>query len=146
PGVELDYDRVGTSTQALAYPEVPEHLIVIGGGGMGLELGSVWRRLGAKVTILEYLPQFLPGADEELAKQRQRSFRKQGLEIKLGVRVLGTERHGDRVVVSYDEKGQTQTLEGDRVLVATGRRPNTDRLGAAELGLTLDKRGVIQVD
>lgn len=146
PGVELDYDRIGTSTEALAYPEVPEHLIVIGGGVIGLELGSVWRRLGAKVTILEYLPQFLPGVDEELAKQSQRSFRKQGLEIKLGVRVLGTERRGSRVVVSYDEKGQTQTLEGDRVLVATGRRPNTDRLGAAELGLTMDKRGVIQVD
>ena len=145
-GVELDYDRVGTSTEALAYTSVPEHLIVIGGGVIGLELGSVWKRLGAKVTVLEYLPTFLPGVDEELAKQSQRSFRKQGLEMKLGVQVLGPERRGDRVIVTYEEKGERHTIEGDRVLVATGRRPNTDKLGAEAIGLAMTPRGVIQVD
>jgi len=146
PGVELDYDRIGTSTEALAYSSVPEHLIVIGGGVIGLELGSVWKRLGSKVTVLEYLPTFLPGVDAELAKQSQRAFRKQGLEIKLGVKVVSARREGDRVLVTYEEKGQQTTLEGDRVLVATGRRANTDGLGAQQLGLTMDKRGIIAVD
>ncbi len=146
PGVELDYDRVGTSTQALSYTSVPEHLIVIGGGVIGLEMGSVWKRLGSKVTVLEYMPTFLPTVDVDIAKAARRVFRKQGLDIKLGVKVTGTQVHGETVTVSYEEKGELKTLEGDRVLVATGRRANTDGLGASELGLEMDRRGVIQVD
>ncbi len=146
PGVELDYERIGTSTQALSYERVPDHLIVIGAGVIGLELGSVWKRLGAKVTVLEYMPTFLPTVDVDIAKAARRVFRKQGLDIKLGVKVTGTQVHGETVTVSYEEKGELKTLEGDRVLVATGRRANTDGLGASELGLEMDRRGVIQVD
>ncbi len=146
PGVELDYDRVGNSTTALSYPTVPEHLVVIGGGVIGLELGSVWRRLGAKVTVLEYMPEFLPSVDKDIARQAMKAFKKQGLEFKLGVKVTGTAISGETVTVSYEEKGEAKSIEGDRVLVATGRRANTDGLGAPEAGLTMDKRGVIQVD
>jgi len=146
PGVTLDHDRIGTSTAALSYDRVPEHLIVIGGGYIGLEMGSVWRRLGSQVTVLEFMPTFLPAIDQEIARQAQRAFRKQGLEIKLGVRVTGAQREGDRVRVSYDEKGETKTIEGDRVLVSTGRRANTDGLRPDAIGLAMDKRGVIQVD
>lgn len=146
PNVELDGDRIGTSTEALSYPEVPEHLIVIGAGVIGLELGSVWSRLGAKVTVLEYMPTFLPMLDVDISKQAQRAFKKQGLTIKLGVKVTGAQRDGETVTVSYEEKGETQTIAGDRVLVATGRRANTDGLNAQALGIQMDKRGVIQVD
>jgi len=146
PGVELDYDRVGNSTTALSYPTVPEHLVVIGAGVIGLELGSVWKRLGAKVTMLEYMPTFLPTVDSEVARQAMKAFKKQGLEFKMGVKVTGTKIEGDSVTVTYEEKGETKTISGDRVLVATGRRANTDGLGANEAGIEMDKRGVIQVD
>lgn len=146
PGVELDGDRIGTSTEALSYPSVPEHLIVIGAGVIGLEMGSVWRRLGSKVTVLEYLPDFLPSVDKDIAKLAFRVFKKQGLEFKMGVRVTGAERKGDQVVVSYAKGETTETITADRVLVSTGRRANTDGLGARELGLEMDKRGVITVD
>jgi dihydrolipoamide dehydrogenase len=146
PGVDLDLDRIGTSTEALSWPEVPEHLIVIGAGYIGLEMGSVWARLGATVTVLEYLPTFLPMVDLDLAKVAQRAFKKQGLTLKLGVKVTGARAAGDRVVVTYEEKGNEATIEGDRVLVATGRRPNTDGLGAKDLGLGMDRRGVVTVD
>jgi dihydrolipoamide dehydrogenase len=146
PGVELDGDRVGTSTDALSYPEVPRRLVVIGAGVIGLEMGSVWARLGSEVILLEYLPKFLPGVDEEIAKQALRIFGKQGLRLELGVKVTGTRVDSDRVHVTYEEDGNTQTIDGDRVLVATGRRPNTDGLGADELGLARDRRGFIQVD
>ncbi|MGH1347208.1 MAG: dihydrolipoyl dehydrogenase [Nannocystales bacterium] len=146
PGVELDYDRVGNSTTALSYPSVPEHLVVIGAGVIGLELGSVWKRLGAKVTMLEYMPTFLPTVDAEVARQAMKAFKKQGLEFKMGVKVTGTKVEGDSVTVTYEEKGETKTISGDRVLVATGRRANTDGLGAQEAGIEMDKRGVIQVD
>lgn len=146
PGVVLDGDRIGCSTEALSYPEVPEHLIVIGAGYIGLEMGSVWARLGAKVTVLEYLREFLPGIDTEIGKLAHRAFTKQGLEIRLGVRVTGAKAEGQRVVVSYENDGKPETVEGDRVLVATGRRPNTEGLGARELGIGLDARGFIEVD
>lgn len=146
PGVELDWDRVGTSTEALAYPTVPEHLIVIGAGYIGLEMGSVWARLGSKVTVLEYMPSFLPAIDTEIARLAGRVFKKQGLDIQLGVKVTGAKAQGETVTVSYEGKDGPQTLQGDRVLVSTGRRPNTDGLGAAEVGVAMDKRGTIEVD
>ena len=146
PGVKLDHDRIGSSTEALAYPKVPGHLIVIGAGYIGLEMGSVWKRLGSKVTVLEYLPNFLPAVDVDIGKLAHKAFKKQGLDIRLGVKVTGAERKGDTVVVSYEENGGTQRMEADRVLVATGRYANTDGLGAKEVGLEMDRRGVIQVD
>jgi dihydrolipoamide dehydrogenase len=146
PGVVLDGDRIGTSTEALAYPAVPEHLVVIGAGYIGLEMGSVWARLGSKVTVLEYMKEFLPAVDAEIAKLALRTFSKQGLEIQLGVKVTGASARGDRVTVTYEEDGKATSIEGDRVLVATGRRPNTEGLGAAEIGVGLDERGFIEVD
>ncbi|MEM6993207.1 MAG: dihydrolipoyl dehydrogenase [Myxococcota bacterium] len=146
PGVELDWDRIGTSTEALSYPTVPEHLIVIGAGYIGLEMGSVWRRLGAKVTVLEYMPKFLPAIDVDIAKLAARVFKKQGLEIRLGVKVTKAQAAGETVTVTFEGKDGTESIAGDRVLVATGRRPNTDGLGAAELGIAMNKRGYIEVD
>ncbi|MCX4243799.1 dihydrolipoyl dehydrogenase [Paraliomyxa miuraensis] len=154
PGVVLDGDRIGTSTEALSFPQVPEHLVVIGAGYIGLEMGSVWARLGSKVTVLEYMSEFLPAIDTEIAKLAHRAFTKQGLQIQLGVRVTGARVEGDRVTVTYEEGGDQRpnlgpnqrTVEGDRVLVATGRRPNTEGLGASELGVKLDRRGFIEVD
>jgi len=142
-GVELDADRIGGSTEALSYPSVPEHLVVIGAGYIGLELGSVWRRLGAKVTVLEYLGRILPGMDAEIAREAERIFEKQGIEFKLGARVTSATRSGEQVTVGID--GQ-ETIRCDRVLLATGRLPNTDDLGLASVGIELDPRGRIPID
>lgn len=142
-GVELDGDRIGTSTEALGYPEVPGHLVIIGAGVIGLELGSVWLRLGAKVTVLEYLDRIMAGMDSELAKKAKRLFEKQGMTFHLGVKVTGARRDGDGCVVEY-ESGEP--IRCDRVLLATGRRPYTEGLGLQEVGVALDERGRIQVD
>ncbi len=142
-GVEEDGDFVGTSTEALSYPEVPKHLVVIGAGVIGLELGSVWLRLGAKVTVLEYLDRILPGMDDEIAKEAQRVFKKQGFEFRLGARVTGARRQGDGCVVEVD--GQ-EPIECDRVLLAVGRVPNTDGLGVENVGIELGKRGIVPTD
>ncbi|MEO6601981.1 MAG: dihydrolipoyl dehydrogenase [Polyangiaceae bacterium] len=142
-GVELDLDRVGTSTEALSYPEVPKHLVVIGAGYIGLELGSVWNRLGSKVTVLEYLERILPGMDTDIAEEAERIFTKQGIEFRLGSKVTGTRREGDKVFVSVE--GQPD-IECDRVLVAVGRVPNTNGLGLDTVGIELDPRGRIPID
>jgi dihydrolipoamide dehydrogenase len=142
-GVELDGDRIGTSTEALSYPEVPKHLVVIGAGYIGLELGSVWRRLGAKVTVLEYLERILPGMDAEIAREAERIFEKQGIEFKLGARVMSATRSGNDVTVGID--GQ-DSMRCDRVLLAVGRAPNTDDLGLASVGIELDPRGRVPID
>jgi dihydrolipoamide dehydrogenase len=139
-GVELDGDRIGTSTEALSYPSVPEHLVVIGAGVIGLELGSVWARLGAKVSVLEYLDRILPGTDTEVAALARKLFEKQGLTFKLGVRVTGARREGDACVVTADG---LEPIECDRVLLAVGRRPNTEGLGLETIGVTIDNRGRI---
>ena len=130
-------------TGRLLYAEVPRHLVVIGGGVIGMELGSVWLRLGAKVTVLELAPTILPGLDAELTRAAESSFRKQGFEIRTGVRVSQIERTEAGVRVSLEGEA---SIEGDRVLVSIGRRSYTDGLGAAELGVRLDRRGAIQVD
>lgn len=142
-GVELDYDRIGTSTEALSYPEVPKHLIVIGAGVIGLELGSVWARLGAKVTVVEYLDRILPGVDAEIAKEAFKLFKKQGITFQLSQRVTGARVSGGTCVV---EREGEAPLEGDRVLLCTGRVPNTDGLGLDAVGLETDRRGRIPVD
>lgn len=143
PGVELDGDRIGTSTEALSYPEVPAHLAVIGAGYIGLELGSVWSRLGAKVTVLEYLDRILPGTDAGIARQALRVFRKQGLEFRLASRVTSARVEGGECVIEC-EGGEP--LRCDRVLLAVGRRPCTRGLGLETVGIELDSKGFIPVD
>ncbi|MDX2052354.1 MAG: dihydrolipoyl dehydrogenase [Polyangiaceae bacterium] len=142
-GVTLDGDRIGTSTEALAYPEVPKHLVVIGAGVIGLEMGSVWSRLGAQVTVLEYLDRILPGMDTELAAEAKRIFEKQGLTFRLGAKVLGAEAHGDHCSVQIEG---SDPITCDRVLLAVGRRPNTDGLNIGAAGVELDARGRVVVD
>ena len=142
-GVELDGDRIGTSTEALSYPEVPDHLVVIGAGYIGLELGSVWRRLGARVTVLEYLDRVLPGMDGELASQARRVLEKQGFELRLGSRVTGARVRDGKCIV---EREGAEPIECDRVLLAVGRVPNTEGLGLEEAGVETDERGRIVVD
>lgn len=145
-GVELDGDRIGTSTEALNYPSVPGHLVVIGAGVIGLELGSVWQRLGAKVTVLEYLPRILPGIDAEIAALGQKVLTKQGISFELGVKVTAARREGDGCVVTYQAGEATKTVACDRVLLAVGRRPYTSGLGLENTGIALDARGRIPVD
>ncbi len=142
-GVELDGDRIGTSTEALSYPEVPKHLVVIGAGYIGLELGSVWRRLGANVTVLEYFERILPGMDAEIAREAERIFEKQGIQFRLGARVTSAMRNGDQVTVGIE--GQ-EPVACDRVLLAVGRLPNTEDLGLSSVGIELDPRGRIPID
>jgi dihydrolipoamide dehydrogenase len=142
PGVEFDEKLVLSNTGALALAEVPKRLGVIGAGIIGLEMGSVWRRLGAEVTILEALPAFLGIADEAVAKEAARVFAKQGLKIELGVKVGKVEKK-KTVTVQYDS---SKTLECDRLIVSIGRVPNTEGLNAAGVGLKLDQRGFIAVD
>ncbi len=142
PGVALDLDRIGTSTEALAYPEVPGHLVVIGAGVIGLELGSVWRRLGARVTVLEYLPRILPGIDSDVARRAEVFFKRQGLTFELGVKVTGTTRDGDGCRVTAEGR---EPLACDRVLLCVGRRPFTAGLGLDTVGIALDPRGRIPI-
>ncbi len=143
PGVELDGDRIGTSTEALSYTAVPAHLVVIGAGYIGLELGSVWARLGAKVTFLEYLDHILPGTDQEIAADALKLFQKQELEFHLGSRVTAARVTGTGCVV---ERAAGAPIECDRVLVAVGRAPNTNGLGLESAGIQLDERGRIPVN
>ena len=150
PGVEVDNakGRIVDSTGALELTEVPEHLVVIGGGVIGLELGSVWRRLGAKVTVVEFLDQLLPGMDGDMRKEAGRIFKKQGMELKLGHKVTGASVKGKKVTLTVEKAagGDEQTIEASHVLVSIGRRPNTDRLGLENIGLELNKRGQIEID
>jgi dihydrolipoamide dehydrogenase len=152
PGVEFDIDqkgndaRVGTSTEGLSWPEVPKHLVVIGAGVIGLELGSVWARLGAKVTVLEYMPKLLPTMEPDIGKTALKLFKKQGLEFQFGVRVTGAVSTGDAARVTYEDNGEQKVIECDRVLVAVGRKPMTDGLRVDAIGLELDRRGTIPVD
>ena len=142
-GVLVDGDRIGTSTEALTYPEVPKHLVVIGAGVIGLELGSVWLRLGAKVTVLEYLDRILPGMDTEIATEAKKIFTRQGMDFRLGSRVTGAHASGAGCVV--DVAG-AEELHCDRVLLCVGRIPNTDDLGLESIGVTTNSRGCIEVN
>ncbi|MEJ7757987.1 MAG: dihydrolipoyl dehydrogenase [Gemmatimonadaceae bacterium] len=146
PFLNFDEDRVLSNTGAIAIHEVPRHLIVIGGGVIGLELGSVWRRLGAKVTVVELAPTILPGNDAEIITEADKLFRKQGLDIRVGTKVTSGRRDGDRVLVDIEKDGNAETLEADYVLVSVGRKPSLNGIDAAGLGLALGKRGEITAD
>jgi dihydrolipoamide dehydrogenase len=144
-GVDIDEDRVVSSTGALSLKSVPKRMIVIGAGIIGLELGSVWRRLGSEVTVVEYLDRILPGADGEVAKQAQRIFAKQGIEFKLGMKVTGVEKLKSKLKLSMQPAagGDAETLDADIVLLAIGRRPYTQGLGLETVGIVADRRGQI---
>jgi dihydrolipoamide dehydrogenase len=148
PGVEADEARIVTSTGALELDEVPGHLAVIGAGYIGLELGSVWRRLGAKVTVVEFLDRIVPGMDGEIAKSFQRVLQKQGLAFKLSTKVVGAETDNAGVTLTLEpaKGGAQETLRADVVLLAIGRRAYTDGVGLAEAGVALDERGRVRTD
>ncbi|HZW47827.1 MAG TPA: FAD-dependent oxidoreductase, partial [Microvirga sp.] len=148
PGVEIDEKVVVSSTGALELESVPKRLVVIGAGVIGLELGSVWRRLGAEVTVVEYLDRILPGMDNEVAKNFQRILSKQGFEFKLGAKVTGVQKTGKGATLTYEPAagGAAETIEADVVLVAIGRVPYTQGLGLDHAGVQLDNRGRILTD
>ena len=147
PNAAVDNELICDNEGALAFPSVPKRLGVIGAGVIGLELGSVWRRLGSEVTVLEALPAFLGACDEAIAKEAWKVLTKQGLAIRLGVKIDKVTTRKNAVVVDYtDDKGLAQKLECDRLVVSVGRVPNTDGLGVAAVGLKVDNRGFIEVD
>ncbi len=148
PGVEIDEERVVSSTGAIALPAIPKKMVVVGGGVIGLELGSVWRRLGAEVTVVEFLDRITPEMDSEVSKQFQRILAKQGMVFKLGTKVTGVEHMKTKLKVTIEpaKGGEADTLDADVVLVAIGRRPYTQGLGLEAVGLAADERGRIAVD
>ncbi|CAN7502319.1 dihydrolipoyl dehydrogenase [Aminobacter sp. LjRoot7] len=150
PGVNVEFDEkvIISSTGGLLLEKVPGHLVVVGGGVIGLELGSVWARLGAKVTVVEYLDTILGGMDGDVAKQFQRMLAKQGFEFKLGSKVTGVAKAKKGATVTFEpvKGGAAETIEADVVLVATGRRPYTDGLGLKEAGVEMDERGRVKTD
>jgi len=148
PGMTIDQKVVVDSTGALALEKVPGHLVVIGGGVIGLELGSVWKRLGANVTVVEFLDQLLPGMDGEVRKEAAKIFKKQGMALKLSTKVMNVAVNGGKATVTVEpaDGGAAETLEADAVLVAIGRRPNTDGLALDKAGLATNKRGQIEID
>jgi dihydrolipoamide dehydrogenase len=147
PGAAFDEDRILSNDGALRIPSVPKTLGLIGSGVIGLEMGSVWRRLGAQVTVLEALPTFLGAVDEQIAKEAHKAFTKQGLKVELGVKVKDVKKGKSAVTVNYENaKGEAAALEVERLIVSIGRVPNTVGLNAEGVGLMLDQRGAIVVD
>jgi len=149
PGIEIDEERIVTSTGALSLPEVPRHLLVIGAGVIGLELGSVWQRLGAKVTVVEFLDRILPGMDSEVARQFQRMLQKQGMEFRLASKVTGIDKIDGgalRARIEPAAGGDATLIDADVALVAIGRKPYTEGLGLQAAGVELDQRGRVKTD
>ncbi|MFK8067199.1 MAG: dihydrolipoyl dehydrogenase [Gammaproteobacteria bacterium] len=146
PPAPVDNDQIVDSTGALSFAEVPETLGVIGAGVIGLELGSVWRRLGSKVTVIEAMDEFMGAADQDIAKEAQKNLIKQGLDIQLGAKMTSCEKANGKVKVQYDQKGESHDLEVDKLIVAIGRKPNTEGLNAEQVGLKIDQRGFIETD
>jgi dihydrolipoamide dehydrogenase len=146
PFLKFDEQRVVSNVGALTFPEVPNHLLVIGGGVIGLELGSVWRRLGAKVTVVELAPTILPGNDDDVIKEATKVFAKQGLDLRVGTKVTGADVRGDSVAVHVEKDGKPESIEADRVLVSVGRRPATLGIDGKALGIAMGPRGEILVD
>jgi dihydrolipoamide dehydrogenase len=147
-GIEIDEKRIVSSTGALSLDKVPSSLLIVGAGVIGLELGSVWHRLGAKVTVVEFLDRILPGMDGEIAKQFQRILEKQGFAFKLGAKVTGVDTSGKKLSARVEPAagGAAETIEADVVLVCIGRVPYTEGLGLKQAGVALDNRGRVQID
>jgi dihydrolipoamide dehydrogenase len=149
PGIEIDEERIVTSTGALRLPEVPRRMLVVGAGIIGLELGSVWRRLGAEIIVVEFLDRILPGFDGEVARQVQRLLGRQGLDFRLSSKLAGLDKKGKALkatIEAADGGGKPETLEADVVLVAVGRRPVTEGLGLDKAGIAVDERGRVAID
>ena len=146
PPAPVDRELVVDSTGALEFTDVPRRLGIIGAGVIGLELGSVWGRLGSEVVILEALDEFLPAVDRQIALEAEKILRKQGLDIRLGTKVIGTGSNNREVTVTYETREGKQQLSVDKLIVAVGRKPNTEGLGAKDIGLSVDERGFIEVD
>jgi dihydrolipoamide dehydrogenase len=148
PNVEVDEKRIVTSTGALALEKVPDHLVVIGGGYIGLEMGSVWRRLGAKVTVVEFLDRITPGMDGEVSKNFQRILKKQGMTFRLGTKVTGAKANAKSVTLTLEPAagGEAEKLACDTVLLSVGRRPYTEGLGLEKAGVKTDNRGFVEID
>ncbi len=148
PGVTIDENRIVSSTGALDLKRVPKHLLVVGGGYIGLEMGTVWRRLGAKVTVVEFLDRVTPGMDGEVSKEFEKILKKQGMVFKLGTKVVGVDDSGDAIKVTVEaaKGGASETIECDVVLVAIGRRPYTEGLGLEQIGVRLDNRSRVETD
>jgi len=147
PFIELDKERIITSTEALKLKEVPKHMIVIGGGVIGLELGQVYRRLGAEVTVVEFLDRIIPTMDSALSKELQKVLKKQGVKFHTSTKVKSVERNGDEIIIKADDKKDKEIeLKGDYCLVSVGRRPFTDGLNAEAAGVELDDKGRVKVN
>lgn len=146
PAANIDNELIVDSTGALAFTDVPRRLGIIGAGVIGLELGSVWNRLGAQVIVLEALDEFLASADRQIANEAEKILRKQGLDIRLGAMVTGTGSNNREVTVTYEDKEGKQQIIVDKLIVAVGRKPNTDGLGVSDVGLSVDERGFIEID
>lgn len=146
PFLKFDEQRVLSNVGALTIPEVPKQLVVVGGGVIGLELGSVWRRLGARVHVVEFMPTILPGNDDDVVKEADKIFRRQGLEIHTATKVTGADVRADGVTLHMEKDGEKKSIEADYVLVSVGRKPTLRGVDAAALGLTVGKRGEIVVD
>ena len=148
PGIEIDEKQIVSSTGALSFPAAPKRLLVIGAGVIGLELGSVWRRLGSEVLVVEFLDRIVPGVDSEVAKQFQRLLERQGMKFKLASKVVGVEKKGATLVASVEPAagGARETVEADAILVAIGRKAYTDALGLDEMGVKRDNRGRVTTD
>ncbi|KMS50951.1 dihydrolipoyl dehydrogenase [Sphingobium cupriresistens] len=148
PGIDIDEERIVSNTGALSLNKVPEHLVVIGGGYIGLELGCVWRRLGAKVTVIEFLENIVPSMDREIARHLLKLLKQQGLDFRFETKVTGVEKRDADLLISVEpaKGGATETLDADVVLVAVGRKPYTEGLGLDRMGITLDPKGRIPVE
>lgn len=146
PGIEIDEERIVSNTGALSLTSIPKKLVLIGAGVIGLEMGCVWARLGSEVTVIEYLDRILPGTDNEIAKEAQRTFKKQGLTFKLGTKVTGVEKLKTKLKLTMEpaKGGDAESLDADIVIVAVGRRPYTEGLGLENVGGKTDRRGVIE--
>ena len=147
PFITIDKERIITSTEALNLKEIPKHLVVIGGGVIGLELGSVYLRLGSQVTVVEYMDKIIPTMDGALSKELTKVLKKQGMKFMLSTGVQSVERNGDSVkITAKDKKGEEVSVEGDYVLVSVGRKPFTEGLGLEKAGVELDERGRVKVN
>ena len=146
PTIPFDGELVVSAREALSFEQVPDHLVVAGGGYIGLELGSVWRRLGARVTVMEALPGIVPSSDRQVADYLQRTLKKQGIEFRLNTRVTGLRRLGNKAMIQYSSGGESSEVDCDRLLVAIGRRPLIAGLGVEDVGIQVDQSGRISVD